>query len=111
MNGCDLKKVNPNMPNLKVEKIKKILKLSAVLSALSRVHVPTILNFAPSPKRITFDSHVTAGYKQESLYPRGVTARTKGPKLRLRECVKARRMGNVVISAAESGEDWRSPRS
>src|SRR6218665_251778 len=63
---------------LKVIKIHLILKLSAVLSALSRVHVSTILNFAPSPKQITFDAHVTAGYKQESLleYLSGVTART-----------------------------------
>jgi len=52
------------------------LKLLAVLSAFSRVYVPTILNFAPFPISIPLDAHATAGYKQESLleYPSGITA-------------------------------------
>jgi len=66
---------------LKVLNYIKTLKLLTVLSASSLVHVPTILNFAPSPIKIPLDVHATAGYKQGSLLerPRGITASAKGP--------------------------------
>jgi len=35
MNGCDFKKVHPNLPNLKVEKIKNIETFSSFIGTLA----------------------------------------------------------------------------
>src|SRR6218665_63802 len=112
MNGFDLKKfIHTSQDKLEgYYKYIKILKLSAVLSALSRVHVPTILNFAPSLKELL----LTAGYKtrKPTLISEWGNCKNEGPEAVIaRLCVKARRMGYIVSFAAESGEDWRSPRS
>src|SRR6218665_3907966 len=96
MNGCSLKKfIQTSQDNLGGSKNIKILKLSTVLSVLSRVHLPTILNLAPYigyPTRIPLDTQATAYYKQGRLleYTSEVTAKHEGTEAAIaRLCVKA----------------------